>query len=53
MPFYRGEDLQPGNLLNGPAIILRADTTILLDAGDSASVDGYHHLTLTIGESHP
>ena len=45
-PFYRGEALRPGNEINGPAIIIRNDTTILLDAQDGARVDGYQNLII-------
>ena len=39
IPCYRGEDLQPGNQLSGPALIVRSDTTIFLHPGDTAEVD--------------
>ncbi|MBN2550395.1 MAG: hydantoinase/oxoprolinase family protein [Anaerolineales bacterium] len=49
LPFYHGEALQPGNRLNGPAAVVRPDTTILLGPSDSAVVDGYGNLLATIG----
>jgi N-methylhydantoinase A len=49
VPFYQGEALRPGNRISGPAIILRNDTTILLDEQDSALVDGYQNLLITVG----
>ncbi len=49
-PFYAGEKLQPGNLIPGPAIILRPDTTILIASQDHASVDASLNLILTIGQ---
>jgi N-methylhydantoinase A len=49
IPFYRGEDLKPGNILNGPAIVVRTDTTILLDVLDQGEVDGYGNLLITVG----
>ncbi|OGO27063.1 MAG: 5-oxoprolinase [Chloroflexi bacterium RBG_16_54_18] len=49
IPFYRGEDLQPGNILNGPAIVVRTDTTVLLDVLDQGEVDGYGNLLITVG----
>lgn len=49
LPFYRGEALQPGNRLNGPAAVVRPDTTILLGLTDSAVVDGFGNLLATIG----
>ena len=51
VPFYQGECLRPGNRLSGPAIIIRSDTTILLDHGDTASVDGYHNLIIQVSPS--
>jgi N-methylhydantoinase A len=49
VPFFRYESLRPGNVIEGPAIIVRADTTILVSAGDRAKVDAYHNLILTVG----
>jgi len=48
-PFYLGERLSPGNHLAGPAVVIRSDTTILLDRGDHAYVDAYHNLLITVG----
>jgi len=49
IPFYRGELLQPGNQLQGPVIVVRNDTTILIGDGDSAFVDQYLNLSIKIG----
>jgi N-methylhydantoinase A len=49
-PFYRGEMLKPGNDLNGPAIVARKDTTILLGPSDRAAVDSFSNLLVTIGD---
>jgi len=49
MPFYEGEKLKPGNKITGPAIILRPDTTILLDVEDIARLDGFSNLVIEIG----
>jgi N-methylhydantoinase A len=49
VPFYRGESLRPGNQISGPAIILRNDTTVLLDTCDHARVDGYYNLMIQVG----
>ena len=35
--------------LSGPALILRADTTILLDANDRAEVDAFLNVIITVG----
>jgi N-methylhydantoinase A len=48
-PFYQGEALQPGNRIHGPAIVLRPDTTILLNPGDHAFIDSFENLLMTIG----
>ncbi len=53
-PFYRGEApwptpaLLPGNQIPGPAVIVRADTTILVGPSDRASVDVYGNLWIEI-----
>lgn len=48
-PFFRGENLQPGNRLEGPAVVVRDDTTILIGPTDLAAVDGYGNLILAVG----
>jgi N-methylhydantoinase A len=48
-PFYQGEALQPGNRIQGPAIILRSDTTILVNPGDHAFIDSFENMLMTIG----
>jgi N-methylhydantoinase A len=47
--FFQGESLLPGNLILGPAVIVRPDTTILLRQGDRAKVDGYLNIWITVG----
>ncbi len=49
VPFYSGERLHHENTITGPAIILREDTTILLEEGDQAFVDPYLNLIISIG----
>jgi N-methylhydantoinase A len=49
-PFYRGETLQPGDTITGPAIVIRDDTTILIGTSDQASVDGYLNVLIKIGD---
>lgn len=46
--FYNGEKLIPGNFVKGPAIIVRQDTTILIEEKDSADVDEYKNLIITV-----
>ncbi|MBN8593378.1 MAG: hydantoinase/oxoprolinase family protein [Anaerolineae bacterium] len=47
---YDRAALQPGDTLNGPALIFQLDSTTWLPAGWSARVDGYGNL---VGESNP
>ncbi len=39
VPFYLAERLQPGHRVDGPAVVVRSDTTVLLEPGDRAEVD--------------
>jgi N-methylhydantoinase A len=48
VPFYRGEALQPGNVIAGPAVVVRSDTTILIGTEDQAEVDGYQNLIIDV-----
>jgi N-methylhydantoinase A len=50
VPFYRGEDLRPGNQVAGPALVVRPDTTILIGAGDRGIVDRYGNLWIGVGQ---
>jgi N-methylhydantoinase A len=47
-PYYQGEALEPGNLIHGPAVIVRSDTTILIPPADQAKVDAYGNLTIQV-----
>ena len=47
-PFYRAESLRAGNVIQGPAIVVRADTTILIGVHDRAVVDAYGNLLIKI-----
>ncbi|WP_197435008.1 hydantoinase/oxoprolinase family protein [Nitratireductor arenosus] len=38
---WKGDDLVPGQTIAGPAVIEEATTSILLDRGDTATVDGF------------
>ncbi len=49
-PFYRAESLRPGNRLAGPAVVVRADTTILLGPTDQAEVDTFCNLIIEVGK---
>jgi N-methylhydantoinase A len=46
---YRAELLNPGNRLQGPAVIIRADTTILLNPGDRTEMDEFGNLLIEVG----
>ena len=48
--FYRGEKLRHGNRISGPAVILRADTTILLGISDQALCDPFLNLHIEVGD---
>lgn len=50
VPLYRGEYLTPGNILAGPAVVVRSDTTILIGAHDQACVDCFGNLLVDVGE---
>jgi N-methylhydantoinase A len=44
---YQGEALPAGALIRGPALVVRADTTVLLGPSDQAQVDGRGSLLIT------
>ena len=48
VPLYQGELLTHGNLIVGPAIVVRKDTTVLLSADDSFIVDHLGNLIISI-----
>jgi N-methylhydantoinase A len=50
IPFYHGESLLPGHQISGPAIVVRDDTTILIEAQNRVWVDPYHNLIIEIEE---
>jgi N-methylhydantoinase A len=45
---YDREQLQPGDVLEGPSIIEQKDSTTLIFAGQSASVDEYRNLLIDV-----
>ena len=49
-PFYQAEFLEPGNRIQGPAVVVRSDTTILLNPNDQAVVDKYDNLLIEVGQ---
>jgi N-methylhydantoinase A len=48
VPFFRGEMLRPGNVLAGPALVIRSDTTILLPEATESKVDLYGNLIVDL-----
>jgi N-methylhydantoinase A len=48
LPLYQGELLNPGNLVAGPAIIVRKDTTIFLPGYSTASVDRFENMVISV-----
>lgn len=46
--FYQAEKLRPGNRLQGPAVVVSSDTTILLSPGDKAHVDGLNNIIIEV-----
>jgi N-methylhydantoinase A len=50
-PLYDGERLQPGNMIPGPALVIRPDTTILLQSNDQARVDPFLNLVISVGKA--
>lgn len=53
VPFYEGTQLQPGNVIEGPAVILQPDTTTFLAEGDQAHMDVYRNLLIEISTTSP
>ncbi len=49
-PFYRAESLEPGNRIQGPAVVVRSDTTILIGPTDRAEVDEFDNLLIEVGQ---
>jgi N-methylhydantoinase A len=49
-PLFQAESLEPGNLVNGPAVVVRSDTTILIGISDRAEVDKYGNLIIEVGK---
>ena len=50
LPVYLGDQLSSGSRLNGAALVLYPDTTVLIGAQDSAWLDPYGSLQITVGE---
>lgn len=50
VPVYRAESLLPGNMLQGPALVVRSDTTVILASSDTASVDAFENILIKVGQ---
>ena len=48
VPFYQGEQLQPGQQISGPAVITQPDTTVFIDTSDELKVDQYRNLIVDV-----
>jgi len=49
-PFFSYELLLPGNVIHGPAVVVRSDTSVLIGIYDEAYVDPFSNLWIQIGE---
>jgi len=45
---HRGDDLQPGHVVSGPALVDGSDTTIWVPPGASGEVDGHGTLVVEV-----
>lgn len=46
---YRREELRPGSKIEGPAIIDQLDSTVVVPPEDTAEVDGYSNIIISVG----
>jgi len=49
-PIYFRESLSPGTELQGPAVVVQIDTTIIIHPGQTANVDDHANLLIATGE---
>ncbi|MBY6058769.1 hydantoinase/oxoprolinase family protein [Leisingera daeponensis] len=49
-PIYARETLFPGTELEGPAVVVQLDTTIIIHPGQTATVDDHANLLIATGE---
>ena len=49
LPVYDGDQLLPGNRLEGPALVLYPDTTLFLGETEFASMDRFRNLIVAVG----
>lgn len=50
-PIFHRDDLQPGNVFQGPAIIDQMDSTTIVFPGDTISIDGTGNMIITLDQS--
>jgi N-methylhydantoinase A len=48
IPVYDGERLRHGNAFQGPALVVRPDTTVIIDRPDRVEVDAFGSLLITL-----
>lgn len=51
VPCYRAELLEYGNVIPGPALIVRSDTTILVEAQDRCEIDPFGNLIIHVDQN--
>jgi N-methylhydantoinase A len=49
--FYRRDGLVPGDAISGPSMITEYTSATVLPPGDSAEVDGYGNIVISIGKA--
>jgi N-methylhydantoinase A len=49
IPFYDGDALEPGHRFEGPAVVLRSDTTVFVGRTDRVEVDRRFDLVVEVG----
>ncbi|MFW6192205.1 MAG: hydantoinase/oxoprolinase family protein [Gemmatimonadota bacterium] len=49
IPFYDGDALEPGHRFEGPAVVLRPDTTVFVGSADRVEVDRHYDLVVEVG----
>ena len=48
---YDRQELLPGSVLHGPAIVEQADTSTVVLPGDVVEIDGFGNLLITVGSA--
>lgn len=51
-PVFVRDNLQPGDVITGPAIIDQMDATTVIFPGDVARIDAYGNILVTVNQSH-